>query len=56
MKTQKEKDFKAVEFQRKRRDELSDLYNSDPAEFWKQLEAVRKKYRSKFHKKEALIA
>ena len=56
MKTQKEKDFKAVEFQRKRREELSDLYNSDPAEFWKRLEAVRKKYRSKFYKKEGLTA
>ena len=56
MKTQEEKEFKAVEFQRKRRDELSHLYNSDQTEFWKQLEAIRKKYRNKFHHKEVVIA
>lgn len=48
MKNKQEKEFKTVEFQRKRRKELSDLYNSNPKEFWKQLETVRKKYRSKF--------
>jgi len=51
MKT-KEKQFKAVEFQRKRREELSDLYNSNPAEFWKLLKEIRKKYRDKFRQKE----
>jgi hypothetical protein len=51
MKT-KEKQFKAVEFQRKRRKELSELYNSNPTEFWKRLEEIRKKYRSKFRQKE----
>ncbi len=44
--------FRAVEFQRKRRQELSDLFNSDPTEFWKRLEIVRKKYRNKFRQKE----
>jgi hypothetical protein len=39
-----EKNFDAVAFQRKRRRELSDLYNSDKAEFDRQLEAIRKKY------------
>jgi len=52
MKTQNEKEFNAVEFQRKRRKELSELYSSDPTEFWKQLESIRKKYRSKFRQKE----
>ena len=51
MKTQKEKEFNAVEFQRKRRKELSELYNSDPAAFWKQLEVIRKKYKVKFKQK-----
>lgn len=52
MKRQEEQKFKAVEFQRKRRKELSELYNSNPTEFWKRLEAIRKKYRSKFRQKE----
>lgn len=43
MKTQNEKEFKAVEFQRKRRKELSELYNSNPTEFWKRLETIKKK-------------
>jgi hypothetical protein len=52
MKTHKEKEFNAVEFQRKRRKELSELYNSDPTEFWKRLEAIREKYRIKFRQKD----
>ena len=52
MKTQEEKEFKAVEFQRKRRKELSELYNSNPTEFWKRLETIKKKYRSKFRQQE----
>jgi len=52
MKTEGKKEFKAVEFQRERRDELSDLYNSDPIEFWKRLEAIRKKYFGKFVQKQ----
>jgi len=51
MKTKEEKEFKAVDFQRQRRKELSDLYNSNPTEFWKRLESIRKKYRSKFRLK-----
>jgi len=35
------KDFKAVEFMRNRRDELSKLYDKNPKEFWQQLEEVR---------------
>lgn len=49
-------DFKAVEFMRKRRDELSDLYEKDPTEFWKQLEDIRKKYKFKFHQKKKRAA
>ena len=45
------KDFKSVEFMRKRRDEMSELFETDNKEFWKQLEEVRKKYKNKFHKK-----
>jgi len=56
MKKEKEKEFKAVEFQRKRRKELSELYNSNLEEFWKRLEVIRKKYRNKFHQKEAHVA
>ncbi|MFH1320726.1 MAG: hypothetical protein ABII90_08755 [Bacteroidota bacterium] len=52
MKTQEKKEFKAVEFQRKRRKELSELYNSNPLEFWNRLEKIRKKYRSKFRQTE----
>jgi hypothetical protein len=52
MKTNDGKEFNAVEFQRKRREELSDLYNSNPTEFWKRIEAIRKKYRSKFGQKQ----
>ena len=46
-----QQDFKAVEFMRQRRDELSELYVKDTTEFWKQLKEVRKKYRGKFHQK-----
>jgi hypothetical protein len=52
MKIQDGKEFKAVEFQRQRRDELSVLYNSNPTEFWKQMEAIRKKYHGKFAQKQ----
>ena len=48
MKPVKIQDFKTVEFMRKRREELSDLYNSNPNEFKKQLEKVQKKYKSRF--------
>lgn len=55
MKTRK-KPFDAVAFQRKRRDELSHLYNTNPEEFWKQLAEIRKKYRKKFHTKQKRAA
>ncbi len=48
MKSRKTQDFKAVQFMRKRREELSDLFNSNPDEFKKQLEKIQKKYQSKF--------
>ena len=52
MKTKKAiPDFKAVEFMRQRRDELSELYNKHPDEFWELLATVRKKYKSKFRQK-----
>jgi hypothetical protein len=51
MKTQ-EKQFKAVAFQRKRREELSNLYNNNQEEFWKRMDEIRKKYSGKFRQKE----
>ena len=48
----KKESFNAVEFMRKKRDELSELYMTNPKKFWSQLEAVRKKYKNKFHQKE----
>ena len=56
MKTREEKQFGAVEFQRKRRKELSELYNSDQPKFWKRLEEIREKYRRKFRHKEKYLA
>ncbi|MEX0965991.1 MAG: hypothetical protein WD077_02040 [Bacteroidia bacterium] len=44
----KEKSFDAVAFMRKRRDELSKLHLENPAEYKRQLELIRKKYREKF--------
>ena len=55
MKTKKEKEFNAVEFQRNQRKELSELYNSDSNEFWERLKKIQKKYRSKFTHKEKHI-
>lgn len=52
MKTLKEKNFDAVAFQRKRREELSKLFNTNPVEFWRQLEEIRIKYSKKFRLKE----
>ncbi|MFO7448440.1 MAG: hypothetical protein R6W90_18930 [Ignavibacteriaceae bacterium] len=46
------KDFSAVEFMRKKRDELSELYSTNPAEFWEKLEEIRKKFKGKFRQKE----
>lgn len=51
MKKENNKDWNAVNFMRKRRDELSKLYQTDEKEFWKQLEEVRKRYKNKFHQK-----
>lgn len=47
----KNKEFKAVEFQRERRKEISDLVNSNPEEFERQLQNIRRKYKDKFHLK-----
>ena len=44
-------EFKAVEFMRKRRDELSELYSRNPSGFWEELEKIRKKYKNKFYQK-----
>lgn len=54
MKTSNKK-INAVEFQRKRRNELSSLYNSNPSDYWKKLEDIRKKYKNKFHQKSTNI-
>lgn len=43
--------FKAVEFQRKRRDYLSILMQENPMEFEKQLKDVKKKYAKLFKTK-----
>lgn len=48
MRAIKKEDFKAVEFMRKRREELSNLFNSNQEDFLKELEQVRKKYKNKF--------
>ncbi len=50
MKT-KQDNFKAVEYMRKKREELSRLHEENPKEYKKQLEAIMKKYASKFAKK-----
>jgi hypothetical protein len=42
--TTKEQKFKAVNYMRKKREELSKLHVEDPALYQKQLEGVRKKY------------
>lgn len=55
MKTKKEKEFNAVEFQRNQRKELSELYISNNKEFWERLKKIQKKYRSKFKHKEKHI-
>ena len=48
MKSKDRQDFNAVDFMRRRRDELSSLYNSNPHEFKKHLQEVQKKYQSRF--------
>ena len=45
------KKFNAVEFMRKRRNALSELYELDPKKFRKQLVEIRKKYKTKFQSK-----
>ena len=49
-------DFKAVEFMRNQRDELSELYVKKPVVFWKQLEEVRARFKDKFHQKQKRAA
>ncbi len=44
----KEEKFKAVEYMRAKREELSRLHNDNPKEYKKQLEEIRKKYPAKF--------
>lgn len=44
----KKESFKAVEFMRKRRDELSELHGKDRVEYQRQLEEVRKKFDALF--------
>ncbi len=50
------KDFKAVEFMRTRRNELSELYSKDPAAFRKRLDETSKKFKSKFQLKKKQAA
>ncbi len=56
MKENNPKDFKAVEFQRERRNELSVLMHNSPVEFEKHLNEVRKKYSKKFKAKKKDVA
>jgi len=55
MKT-KEGKFKAVDYMRKKREELSQLHAENPKEYKKQLETIRKKYASKFKLKKRNVA
>ena len=48
--------FKAVEFQRERRDALSKLMEENPTEFEKQLKDVKKKYAKLFKTKKKKAA
>ncbi len=49
-------DFKAVEFQRERRQAMTKLMHDDPAAFEKQLEQVKKKYAKQFKTKKKKAA
>jgi hypothetical protein len=53
---EKNSNFKAVDFQRERREELSKLMHSDPSEFERKLELIRKNYSDKFRIKKKHIA
>lgn len=50
MNSPSQKEFKAVDFMRKKREALSNLYNTNPSKFLKELEEVRKNYSKKFGK------
>lgn len=50
------KNFNAVEFMRKRREELSNLYNSDKDEFSNKLKEIQEKYTGRFRVTEKHIA
>ena len=56
MKKEKEENFNAVEFMRKRRDELSKEYTDNPIAFKKELEEIRKKYAHLFNTKQKKAA
>lgn len=51
MKKEKQMEFDAVAFMRKRRNEMSELFAEDEKKFWKELETIRKKYKDKFHQR-----
>ncbi len=48
MKSKKTQDFNAVDFMRRRRKVLSELYNSNPQEFKKYLKEVQKNIKASF--------
>ncbi|MGB3079343.1 MAG: hypothetical protein WBB31_09735 [Saprospiraceae bacterium] len=56
--TTKKEEFKAVEFMRKQREELSLLHADNPGLYEKQMEAIREKYgqRSTEKKKRGIIS
>jgi hypothetical protein len=55
MKDKQEK-FKAVDYMRKKREELSQLHKENPNEFEKQLGVIRRKYASKLNQKKRSVA
>jgi hypothetical protein len=56
MKQDEDEKFNAVDFMRKRREELSNLYNSDKDEFLNKLKEVQEKYAGRFHVTQKHIA
>ena len=56
MKQDENKDLNAVDFMRKRREELSSLYNTDQEEFLNKLKEVQEKYAGRFQVTQKHIA
>ena len=50
METKTKKDFKAVDFMRKTREELSDLYNSDKKRYFEEIKKAMEAFKAKRQK------